>query len=209
MVGSAILTALATLAPPAHAQVAYTFTNVADIARDDFNPNSFTCASINNRGDIAFKAGRSSSDGLNSFDGIYRANADGSITTIVEDPRRKRFGFVGNFPSMNDLGQVSFAANLAPDTDQAILRGDGKKLITIATTKKEFNFFGFDTSVNNSGEVAFKAELRSPVRLRRGPLLGVGARDHHASPRVDRRLPRRRAGAVRRQRFPPLDQQRG
>ena len=94
------------LAPPAHAQVAYTFTNVADSARDDFNPNSFTCASINNRGDIAFKAGRSSSDGLNSFDGIYRANADGSITTIVEDPRRKRFGFVGNFPSMNDLGQV-------------------------------------------------------------------------------------------------------
>ena len=78
VVGSAILTALATLAPPAHAQVAYTFTNVADSARDDFNPNAFTCASINNRGDIAFKAGRSSSDGLNSFDGIYRANADGT-----------------------------------------------------------------------------------------------------------------------------------
>src|SRR5688572_4983557 len=80
---SAVLTALATLAPPAQAQVAYTFTNVADSARDDFNPNSFTCASINDRGDIAFKAGRSSPDGLNSFDGIYRANADGSITTIV------------------------------------------------------------------------------------------------------------------------------
>ena len=176
VVGSAILTALATLAPPASAQVAYTFTNVADSARDDFNPNSFTCASINNRGDIAFKAGRSSSDGLNSFDGIYRANADGSITTIVEDPRRKRFGFVGNFPSMNDLGQVSFAANLAPDTDQAILRGDGKKLITIATTKKEFNFFGFDTSVNDSGEVAFKAELDPEFDFDEGLFSGSGRR---------------------------------
>src|SRR5687768_3314399 len=126
----ATLATMGFLAPPAYAET-YTFTKVADSARDDFNPNSFTCASINNRGDIAFKAGRTSSDGLNSFDGIYRADADGGITTIVEDPGRKRFGFVGNFPSMNDLGQVSFAANLAPDTDQAILRGDGKKLITI------------------------------------------------------------------------------
>jgi hypothetical protein len=137
----------------------YTFVNVADSARDNFNPNSFTCASINNPGAIAFKAGRTSSDGLNSFDGIYRANADGTLTTIVEDPNRERFGFVGNFPSINDLGDVSFAANLSPDTEQAILRGNGGKLTTIATTTKGFNFFGFDTSINNSGVVAFKGEL--------------------------------------------------
>jgi hypothetical protein len=154
----ALLAVLAVLAAPAHA-AQYRFTNVADSARDDFNPNSFTCASINNRGDIAFRAGRTSSDGLNSFDGIYRANADGSLTTIAEDPDRTRFGFLGNFPSMNDLGDVSFAANLAPDFDQAVLRGDGTELTTIATTTEEFNFLGFDTSVNNSGEVAFKAEL--------------------------------------------------
>lgn len=176
VLGSAIVTALATLAAPALAQTTYTFTKVADSARDDFNPNSFTCASINNRGDIAFKAGRTSADGLNSFDGIYRANADGSITTIVEDPRRKRFGFVGNFPSINDLGQVSFAANLAPNSDQAILRGDGRKLITIATTAKQFNFFGFDTSVNNSGEVAFKAELDPEFDFDEGLFSGSGRR---------------------------------
>jgi hypothetical protein len=65
---------------------------------------------------------------------------------------------------MNDLGDVSFAANLAPNFDEAILRGNGKKLTTIATTAKGlFNFFGFDTSVSSSGEVAFKGELNTPT----------------------------------------------
>jgi hypothetical protein len=145
-------------AAAAHA-AAYSFTKVADSVRDDFNPNSFACSSLNNRGDVAFRAGRTSADGLNSFDGIYRANADGTLTTIAEDPNRAKFGFLGNNPSMNDLGDVSFAANLAPGLEEAILRGDGKKLTTIATTTKGFNFFGFDTSISNSGEVAFKGEL--------------------------------------------------
>jgi hypothetical protein len=170
------LTALVMLAPSARAQTAYTFTKVADSARDDFDPNNFTCASINDRGDIAFRAGRTSADGLNSFDGIYRANADGTISTIAEDPRRKKFGFIGNFPSINDLGQVSFAANLAPGSDQAILRGDGKKLVTIATTSKEFNLFGFDTSVNDSGEVAFKAELDPEFDFAEGLFSGSGGK---------------------------------
>lgn len=172
---AAALTALSAiaLAPPAYAQ-GYTFTKVVDSARDGFDPNNFTCASINNGGDIAFRAGRTSADGLNSFDGIYRANADGTLTTIVEDPARKRFGFIGNFPSINDLGEVSFAANLRPGSDQAILRGDGRKLTTIATTAKEFNFFGFDTSVNDSGEVAFKAELDPEFDFDEGLFSGSG-----------------------------------
>lgn len=160
--GLALLAALtlAALAPAfSVAGAGYRFTKVVDSARDDFDPNNFACASINNRGDIAFRAGRTTPDGLNSFDGIYRANADGSLTTIAEDPDRERFGFLGRNPSMNDSGQVSFAANLAPDFDQAILRGDGTTLTTIAETTGDFNFFGFDTSVNNAGEVAFKAEL--------------------------------------------------
>ena len=172
---SATLAALGVLAHPAYAR-GYSFTKVADSARDDFNPNSFTCASINDRGDIAFRAGRTSADGLNSFDGIYRANTDGTITTIAEDARRKRFGFLGNFPAINDLGQVSFAANLAPNSDQAILRGDGKKLVTIATTSKQFNFFGFDTSVNDSGEVAFKAELDPEFEFDEGLFSGSGGK---------------------------------
>jgi hypothetical protein len=147
-------------AAQAQATPQYTFTKVADSAEDSFDPFSFGCASINTRGDVAFKAGRVAPDGFNTIPGIYRVNADGSLTTITED--QKRFVTIGFNPSINDSGQVSFAARMdggkKPDTE-VILRGDGKKLTTIASTAGEFNFFGFDTSINNSGEVAFKAEL--------------------------------------------------
>ena len=96
------------LAAPAYAQE-YNFTKVADSAEDGFAPFSFECTSINTRGDVAFRAGRLAADGFNTVDGIYRANADGSLTTIVED--EKRFNFIGRNPSMNDLGEVSFAAH--------------------------------------------------------------------------------------------------
>jgi hypothetical protein len=138
----------------------YTFTKVADSVEDGFDPFSFGCAAINTRGDIAFRAGRLAPDGFNTIPGIYRANADGTLTTIAED--QKRFVFIGSNPSINDSGQVSFAARLDggnKEDTEAILRGDGKKLTTIASTADEFAFFGFDTSINNSGEVAFAAEL--------------------------------------------------
>ena len=67
-------------------------------------------ASINSGGDIAFRAGRPHPDGFNTIHGIYRANVDGSLTTIAEDD--KRFVQIGFNPSMNDLGQVSFAARI-------------------------------------------------------------------------------------------------
>jgi hypothetical protein len=138
----------------------YTFTRVADSVEDGFDPFSFGCAAINTRGDIAFRAGRLAPDGSNTIPSVYRANADGTLSTIAED--QKRFVSIGLNPSINDSGQVSFAARLEggnkPDTE-AIFRGDGKKLTTIASTADEFNFFGCDTSINNSGEVAFKAEL--------------------------------------------------
>jgi hypothetical protein len=161
MVGGLAI-ALGAMLSTVQAQTApqYTFTRVADSAEDGFDPNSFGCAAINNRGDIAFRAGRPAPDGFNTIPGIYRANADGSLTTIAED--QKRFVSIGFNPSINNAGQVSFAARLdggnKPDTE-AILRGDGRKPTTIATTAGEFAFFGFDTSINNFGEVAFKAEL--------------------------------------------------
>jgi hypothetical protein len=164
------------VAAPAYAQ-SYTFTRVADSTEDGFAPFSFGCSSINNRGDIAFRAGRTAPDGFNTIPGIYRANAGGGLTTIVEDD--KRFVTIGNNPSMNDLGQVSFAARLGggskPDTE-SILRGGGKKLTTIATTAAQFNFFGFDTSVNNDGEVAFKAELDEEFGFDEGLFSGQGTK---------------------------------
>jgi hypothetical protein len=110
------------LASPASAQ-SYTFTKVADSAEDNFDPFSFGCATINAEGDIAFKAGRVAPDGFNTIPGIYRANADGSLTTIAEDP--KRFVTIGFNPSMNDAGQVSFAARIdggnKPDTESILV----------------------------------------------------------------------------------------
>ena len=144
----------------AQTDAGYTFTKVADSVEDGFDPFSFGCAAINAPGDIAFRAGRLAPDGFNTTPGIYRANADGTLTTIAEDP--KRFRFIGFNPSINDSGQVSFAARLdggKKEDTEAILRGEGRKLTTIASTADEFAFFGFDTSINNSGAVAFTAEL--------------------------------------------------
>jgi hypothetical protein len=138
--------ALGALLSDAQAQsdAGYTFTKVADSVEDGFDPSSFGCAAINAPGDIAFRAGRLAPDGFNTTPGIYRANADGTLRTIAEDP--KRFRFIGSNPSINDSGQVSFAARLDggnKDDTEAILRGEGKKLTTIASTADEFNFFGF------------------------------------------------------------------
>ena len=62
------------------------------------------------RGTSRFRAGRLTPDGSNTIHGIYRANADGTLTTIAED--QKHFDFIGLNPSINDSGQVSFAARL-------------------------------------------------------------------------------------------------
>ena len=163
----------------AHAQAGggYTFTKVADSVEDGFDPFSFGCAAINAPGDVAFRAGRLAPDGFNTIPGIYRANADGTLTTIAEDP--KRFVTIGFNPSINDSGQVSFAASLdggnKSDTE-AILRGDGRKLTTIASTTDEFDSFGFDTSINNSGEVAFTAERDEEFGFDEGLFSGSGGK---------------------------------
>jgi hypothetical protein len=128
-------------------------------------------------GDIAFRAGRLAPDGFNTIPGIYRANADGTLATIAED--QKRFVSIGFNPSINDSGQVSFAARLdggkKSDTE-AILRGDSRKLTTIATTADRFDFFGFDTSINNNGKVAFKAELDEEFGFDEGLFSGTGGK---------------------------------
>ena len=173
-IGAMLSDARAQTAPPAPQ---YTFTKVADSVEDGFDPNSFGCAAINTPADIAFKAGRLTPDGFNTIPGVYRANADGTLTTIAED--QKPVVSIGFNPSINDSGQVSFAARLdggnKPDTE-AILRGTGKKLTTIATTADRFNFFGFDTSINNSGEVAFTAELDEELSFDEGLFSGSGGK---------------------------------
>ena len=164
MVGLAIL--LGAMLPAAQAQAApqYTFTRVADSAEDGFDPFSFGCSAINNRGDIAFRTARAPRRGTQLIQGIYRANADGrKLTTITEVG--DGFDFLGQIPSINDEGQVSFALSdftqRGPNflETQSVMRGSGMRPTTIATTADDFNRFGFEPTLNDSGVVAFKADL--------------------------------------------------
>ena len=91
-VASGLIMALGAMQSGAWAQTTppapqYSFTRVADSTADGFDPFSFGCAAINAPGDVAFKAGRLAPDGFNTIPGVYRANADGTLTTIAEDPR--------------------------------------------------------------------------------------------------------------------------
>ena len=136
----------------------YDFIKLVDHVDDNYSPRSFTCASINEAGDVAFKASRSAPDGLSSWDVIARVSRTGVITTIVEDPNKTQFQFFSNVVSINDSGQTSFGAFLSND-DREIIRADAASLVTIASTAGAFDAFGFDTQLNNSGEVAFTGQL--------------------------------------------------
>ena len=163
----AALAAVVSLTAPALA-AQYRFVVVADHERDNFNQGSFACATINQHGEVAFKAARTA--GVNSFDGTYRANTDGTITAIVEDPDRAQFTFTGNFTSINDKGEVALGANLAgPEFVNVIVRGDGRvvnQVTTIASTAgataRDLGFVNFNVSVNTLGEVAFMGGLDPP-----------------------------------------------
>ena len=151
---------------------------MVDSAESDFPAESFGCTSINNRGAIAFKAGRTSPNGIDFTPGIYRANPNGSVTTIAQNQRR--FEFIGFNPSMNNQGQVSFSAALDredPQTGQnfeSIFRGDGGRLTVIASTTDEFESLKPDTSVSGDGEVAFRAERDEEFGFDEGLFSGRG-----------------------------------
>ena len=108
IVGLAIL--LGAMLPAAQAQAApqYTFTKVADSAEDGFDPFSFGCSAINNRGDIAFRAARVPAREHRYPGHLSRECRWRKLTTITEVG--DGFDFLGQIPSINDEGQVSFAA---------------------------------------------------------------------------------------------------
>ena len=152
------LVAVVGLQTAAHAASGYTFIKLVDHVDGNYNQRSFSCASINESGDVAFKASRSAPDGLSFWDVIARVSRTGVITTIVEDPDKTQFQFFGNTVSINDSGQTSFGAFLSNDTLE-IIRADAASRVTIASTAGAFDAFGFDTQLNNSGEVAFTGRL--------------------------------------------------
>ena len=144
----------------AQAGPGYNFVKLVDHAEDNFGPRTLTCASLNEAGEVAFKATRSAPDGLSSWDFIGRVNRAGVITTIVEDPEKTQFQFFGNSVSINDSGQVAFGAVLTNET-QEIIRANGISMTTIASNAGTFDSFGLEPSMNNAGEVAFTASLDS------------------------------------------------
>ncbi len=166
LVALAALATVSAFAAPAHAATTYEFTRVA-ASTDGFDQNTLTvsCPSINNGGDIAFKSSRG------GVDGIYRANAGGTVSTISEvgtDVGTAEIATLANGnPSMNDSGQVSFGASLS-DGSQAILRGDGTLPLTViartSTQRTRFASFDDNTSINDNGEVAFDGQLGSGAR---------------------------------------------
>src|SRR5262249_15103399 len=68
---AAALAAVVSVATPALAGD-YRFVVVADHERDGFNAGSFAGASINQHGEVAFKAARTVPGGFDFFDGTYR-----------------------------------------------------------------------------------------------------------------------------------------
>jgi hypothetical protein len=157
----AALTLWMVCAAPALALV-YTFTKVADSTRDGFDPSSFECSSINNKGDIAFRTARPAKFGP-VIQGVYRATADRkNLTTIFEvGGPGHGFDFLGQNPCINDLGEVAFAVRQFSRTfveTQSIMIG-GSKATLIADTSGDFSRFGFEPTINNSNVVPFKAEL--------------------------------------------------
>jgi hypothetical protein len=173
----AALAAVVALTTPALA-AEYRFVVVADHERDNFNQGSFACATINKHGEVAFKAARTASDGVNFFDGTYRANTNGTITPIVEDPNRAQFTFTGNFTDITDQGDVALGANLAGEAFvNVILRGDGRvvnQVTTIASTAGALGFVNFNLSMNKHGEVAFMGGLDPSFVGPRGLFSGTG-----------------------------------
>lgn len=175
LVGVTALSAAAFTAPTAGAAgaagaaatgggVEYTFTKVLDSA-DGYDPFSFGCAAMNNRGDIVTKADRiDPEDEFNTIETIVRANADGGLRTIVDEDA-DGFRLLGRNPKINDVRQVSFWADLQGSGGEVIARRRSGPITVIARTEPvdgqggEYEFFGVDTTINVFGTVAFRGEL--------------------------------------------------
>jgi len=106
--------------------------------------------SINNVGQVAFRAGLSTGGG-----GLFRANGDGTFTTMVDN-----LGSFSGFgdPSLNDSGIVACQASY-DSGDSGVITSDGTTLTVMADSSGPFNTFLDTATINNDGDVAFLAVL--------------------------------------------------
>ncbi len=134
-------------------------------------------AAINNSGQIAFSQTLDGTDnGLLDNTGIFRGNASGNITEIVQEGQTIPGASGGTFtsfgnPSINDAGQVAFIGfNNNTDNLIGIYVSDGTTLRTVAQEESTFNTAGnkfsnqlggrnFGVSINRNGDVGFKSGI--------------------------------------------------
>lgn len=127
------------------------------------------CPAINDAGQIAFRG--VTPVGFRSVDGVYRADPGRpALRTIARNPQQ--LDFVGDV-SINNRGEVAFPAALDND-EEAVFRGTGGPLTTLATSTGPFNFFVFSVSLNDSGAAAFAAELDQRTGFDEGVFVGDG-----------------------------------
>ena len=129
----------------------YTFTRIVDSENTPFDPFEFGAPAINDSAQVAFKA----VDEKTFVSGIFRGSG-GPLTTIADSAGP--LNFIGRLPSINNAGDVAFAATVSGGNEE-VYRGSGGPLAVIATTTGSPKFFAFNTSLNNVGSVAFQAEL--------------------------------------------------
>lgn len=133
-----------------------------EIGLDPNSPFSFLFTpSFNNNRQIASSARLGPGTAGSNPDEIRIWNADGSSILIAQDDDADPMSpFVGfdNSPSLNNVGQVAFVANLAGG-ERGVFLSDGTTTITIARESTseavDIEFFGPD--VNDSGLVTFRA----------------------------------------------------
>lgn len=156
----------------AHAQVVYTFTNVADTSSGSqfANLGHFTLGdqgapALNNVGTVAFWAVTNA-----GATGLFTKNGS-TVTTIADTTTIISGGTITSFdngaaigrPSINDAGRVAFQATLTGGTaTSGIFAGSGGTPTTIAdtttifpSTTNPFANFAIRPSINAGGVVAF------------------------------------------------------
>ena len=130
---------------------AYTYTIIAD-TDDGFEPFQTGCPAVNNAGEVAFRAQRTSGEQQVLL-------GSGGELTIIADNEAEGLEFFEREVAINDRGDVAFAVDL-PSSGEAVLRGNGTTLKTMATTAgAPYAFFAPEVSVDGKGRVFYKAIL--------------------------------------------------
>ena len=119
---------------------------------------------LNDAGQVVFQAGTASGEG------IFVGNVNGGpLTTVADTSQNFRFFFGGPGPSINNNGEVAFAAELRngfggiftgadPVSDKVIMLGDelfGGHVVG----------FGWGRGLNDNGQITFRADVQAPTGI--------------------------------------------